>query len=141
MFKYCSSLTTAPSVLPATTLTLNCYNGMFYGCSKLTTAPQLPATTLANYCYQYMFYQCTSLTTAPELTATTLKSGCYSYMFYGCSKLNYIKAMFTTKPTSTYTNSWVLGVSDKGTFVKNKNATWDVTGYNGVPSGWTVQTA
>ena len=141
MFKYCSSLTTAPSVLPATTLTLNCYNGMFYGCSKLTTAPQLPATTLAQGCYQYMFYQCTSLTTAPELTATTLKSGCYSYMFYGCSKLNYIKAMFTTKPTSTYTNSWVLGVSDKGTFVKNKNATWDVTGYNGVPSGWTVQTA
>lgn len=27
-----------------------------------------------------------------------------------------------------------------GTFVKNSDATWDVTGVNGVPSGWTVIT-
>ena len=62
-------------------------------------------------------------------------------MFYGCSKLNYIKAMFTTKPTTSYTNSWVNGVASSGTFVKNSSATWSVTGTSGVPSGWTVQTA
>jgi hypothetical protein len=62
-------------------------------------------------------------------------------MFNGCSNLNYIKAMFTTEPSTTYTNNWVNGVSASGTFVKNSTAQWNVTGVNGVPSGWTVETA
>lgn len=62
-------------------------------------------------------------------------------MFRGCSKLNYIKAMFTTRPSIAYTENWVSGVASSGTFVKNSAASWDVTGVNGVPSGWTVQTA
>jgi hypothetical protein len=60
-------------------------------------------------------------------------------MFNGCSKLNYIKAMFTTIPSGT--NNWVSGVAATGTFVKNSEATWDVTGNDGVPSGWTIETA
>lgn len=28
-----------------------------------------------------------------------------------------------------------------GTFIKNASATWDVTGVNGIPTGWTVETA
>lgn len=127
--------------LPCTTLANNCYANMFSYCRTLTTAPQLPATTLENYCYQSMFRDCTSLTAAPELPATTLKDSCYYYMFYGCSKLNYIKAMFTTTPSSSYTIDWVSGVASSGTFIKNKNATWSVTGTYGIPSGWTVQTA
>ena len=141
MFSNCTSLTTAPK-LPATTLAISCYDSMFYGCTSLTTAPSiLPATTLAEYCYQYMFYGCTSLTTAPELPAITLTDYCYCHMFNSCSKLNYIKAMFTTKPNISYTYYWVYRVASTGTFIKNKNATWDVTGTDGVPSGWTVQTA
>ena len=140
MFYGCTSLTTAPT-LPATTLAQYCYQYMFYGCTSLTTAPVLPATTLASSCYSYMFRGCTSLTTAPELPATTLESSCYNYMFYGCTSLNYIKAMFTTTPSTTYTRSWVTRVASSGTFVKNNAATWDVTGVNGVPNGWTVQTA
>ena len=140
MFKNCSALTTAPT-LPATTLANYCYYYMFDGCSSLTTAPALPATTLADSCYYYMFNGCTSLTTAPELPAITLASYCYSYMFQNCSNLNYIKAMFTTTPSSSYTGNWVSRVASTGTFVKNSAATWDVTGTNGVPSGWTVQTA
>ena len=115
MFSGCSSLTQAPSILPATTLAIDCYNCMFKDCSSLTKAPELPATTLVNYCY--------------------------NYMFSGCSKLNYIKALFTTEPSITYTSSWVYGVSKTGTFVKSGAATWDVTGDNGIPSGWTVTTA
>lgn len=140
MFRNCTSLTTAPE-LPATTLATNCYYQMFYGCTSLTTAPALPATTLKSTCYRGMFYGCTSLTTAPELPATTLVSSCYYQMFYGCTKLNYIKAMFTTTPSTSYTRDWVNGVSATGTFVKNTAATWDVTGVNGIPEGWTVQTA
>ncbi|MBO6272259.1 hypothetical protein J6O48_05695 [bacterium] len=62
-------------------------------------------------------------------------------MFNGCTNLNYIKAMFTTTPSTTYTSSWVNSVASSGTFVKNSAATWDVTGVNGIPTGWTVETA
>ena len=139
MFSGCRSLTTAPQLL-ATALAHGCYNSMFYGCTSLTTAPELPATALTNACYYSMFYGCTSLTTAPELPATTLASNCYGSMFSGCTNLNYIKAMFTTTPSTTYTKNWVSGVASSGTFVKNSAATWYVTGVNGVPAGWTVQT-
>ena len=88
-----------------------------------------------------MFRYCTSLTTAPELPALTLVNYCYRSMFEGCSNLNYIKAMFTTTPGNTETNLWVRGVASTGTFVKNSAATWTTTGNNGVPTGWTVQTA
>ena len=140
MFRGCTSLTTAP-VLPATTLAQSCYENMFRSCTSLTTAPKLPATSLGYYCYIFMFYDCTSLTTAPELPAITLVDYCYREMFYGCSKLNYIKSMFVTTPSSLYTGNWVYGVASTGTFVKNKNATWSVTGSDGIPSGWTVETA
>lgn len=49
--------------------------------------------------------------------------------------------MFTTTPDRFYTNNWVDGVSATGTFVKNSEATQDVTGANGIPTGWTVKTA
>ena len=140
MFIGCTALTTAPA-LPATTLANGCYRYMFEDCTSLTTAPALAATTLAEDCYSGMFYNCSALTTAPTLPATTLVSGCYYYMFQDCTNLNYIKAMFTTEPSTTYTNNWVYGVAASGTFVKNSAAEWNVTGVNGVPSGWTVQTA
>lgn len=137
MFFNCTSLTTAPE-LPATTLAVRCYDSMFYGCTSLAKAPELPATTLAGQCYNSMFRGCTSLTAAPGLPATTLATQCYNNMFFNCSNLNYIKAMFTTAPSSNYTNNWVGGVSSTGTFVKNGAATWNVTGVNGVPTGWTI---
>ena len=170
MFMGCTSLTTAPA-LPATTLAESCYSGMFMGCTGLTTTPELPATTLASSCYQSMFSNCTSLTTAPQLPVTTLAQGCYSTMFAGCTSLttapilpatgltkecyramfsgctnlNYIKAMFKTTPGYGYyynqTLGWVAGVASSGTFVKNSTATWNVTGNDGIPNGWTVETA
>ena len=140
MFEGCSSLTTAPE-LPATTLANWCYNNMFSNCTSLTTAPELPATTLADHCYQGMFYRCTSLTTALELPATRLANWCYQDMFNGCSKLNYIKMLATIISASNCLYNWVNGVASSGTFVKNINATWNVTGNNGIPNGWTVETA
>lgn len=143
LFNGCSKLTSVPE-LPATTMLDNCYANMFYGCKSLTIPPALPAKTLDIGCYQGMFYQCTNLTKAPELPATTLKTDCYKNMFNGCSKLNYIKAMFTTAPDSSYTANWVKGVASTGTFVKNKNATW-IEGYfkgiDGIPEKWKVEKA
>ena len=140
MFESCSSLVNAPA-LPLTELYLSCYSGMFNGCSKLVEAPDLPATTLQENCYYQMFNKCTSLQTAPDLPAETLVKNCYYQMFNGCSSLNHVKAMFTTKPEAIYTYGWLSGVSASGTFVKNADATWNVSGANGIPSGWTVTTA
>ena len=103
MFYGCTALTTAPE-LPATVLDLSCYGYMFKGCTALTTAPELPATTLATSCYQSMFQGCTSLTTAPELPATTLATSCYQNMFYGCSALTTAPSILpaTTLATGCY---------------------------------------
>ena len=86
MFYGCTGLTSAPE-LPATTLESSCYSYMFSGCTGLTSAPELPATTLESSCYFSMFRGCTGLTSAPELPATTLESSCYRNMFYGCTGL------------------------------------------------------
>ena len=95
MFWGCSSLTTAPD-LPATELSSSCYDNMFRGCSSLTAAPSLPATTLAPGCYGEMFKGCTSLTAAPELPATTLATFCYQYMFSSCTSLTTAPALPAT---------------------------------------------
>ena len=143
MFADCPTLITAPE-LPATTLADSCYLNMFSGCTGLTKVPEeLPAITLTPACYNNMFRDCESLTKAPVLPARQLAIQCYSYMFYNCTNLKYIKAMFRSIPTTSgyspgYTNSWVAKVSPTGTFVKNSTAEWDMTGSDGIPSGWTV---
>ncbi len=86
MFGDCISLTEAPE-LPAEEMAANCYQYMFGGCSSLAEAPKLPATKLAKSCYSDMFNGCTSLTEAPELPATTLADNCYYNMFSSCTSL------------------------------------------------------
>lgn len=166
MFRYCSSLTNAPE-LPATTLASYCYDSMFLGCTSLTTAPTLPATTLAYDCYEYMFDGCINLTTAPELLATILTEGCYlnmfrgcislttapklpattlvkmcyQGMFNGCTSLNSITCFATNISTINCTQDWVNGVSASGTFTKAASMNSWTTGNNGIPNGWTVETA
>ena len=125
-------------VLPANNAINSCYQGMFEGCTSLVTAPALPATSVGSYGYAGMFKGCTSLTTSPVLPAKHISSGCYQYMFDGCTSLNYIKAMFLDIGQMSPTLCWLRGVSSTGTFVKNSNATWDKTGSDGVPNGWTV---
>ena len=137
LFNGCTQLVSAPE-LPATVLTSGCYYKMFQGCTSLTAAPELPATTLSSQCYISMFKDCTSLTAAPELPAENLKTWCYQAMFEGCTNLNYVNAAFTTTPGSGYTRDWLENVASTGTFVKNPDADWDVTGASGVPEGWTI---
>jgi len=92
-----TGLTRAPQ-LPAMTLTYSCYFYMFYGCKDLTEAPVLPAMTLADYCYYAMFYGCSSLATAPELPATTLTYECYGNMFRDCTSLTAAPVLPAPKP-------------------------------------------
>ena len=165
MFYNCSNLLTAPD-LPATTLAGSCYYSMFYNCSNLLTAPNLPGQTLQSYCYYCMFYNCKSLTQAPIISATTLAYHCCYYMFYnctnlvigpgllalklesycyysmfsGCISLTYLKMLATDISASGCLSSWVKNINtDNGVFIKNINATWDVTGDNGIPPKWSIQ--
>lgn len=94
MFYQCSGLVSAEKLaLPASTLTDNCYEGLFYNCPSLKKAPELPAESLADYCYRYMFSGCTSLESAPKLPATTLAKSCYSMMFSSCTSLKSAPAL------------------------------------------------
>ena len=136
MFSGCSSLITAPA-LPTTTLTAGCYSNMFSGCSRLITAPALPATTLTAGCYSNMFLDCSRLTTAPVLPAKTLANYCYNCMFSGCSSLNSVTCLATDNNAYESTSYWLDGVASSGTFTKAKNVSW-VTASHGIPYGWTV---
>jgi len=129
MFYGCTSLTTAPE-LPAETLADNCYDRMFYDCTSLKTAPELPADELANNCYYRMFWGCTSLETAPELPATTLKYHCYSNMFRGCTSLNHITCYATDIAADGCTDNWVLDVELSGIFYcpESMNDSWTAKG-------------
>ena len=116
LFADCQGITRAPQ-LPATTLAEWCYCMMFSG-TGITEAPALPATTLANACYSDMFMNCISLAAAPELPAPTLVEGCYSSMFSGCSSLGYVKCLATDISADYCTTGWLSGVAATGTFVK-----------------------
>ena len=135
-FKQSKCLSAENLILPATTMTENCYRAMFSKCPYLQVAPALPATTLASYCYYYMFEDC-PITTAPELSASTLVSDCYGYMFKGCTNLNYIRCFATTNSASGCLTNWVNNVAPQGTFVKDNGTSWS-TGASGIPSGWDV---
>ena len=103
MFYGCTSLTTTPE-LPATTTYEYSYQGMFHSCTSLTTAPTsigVSSAIIADFCCYDMFYGCTSLTTAPELPATTLANSCYSAMFEGCTSLTTAPEL----PATTLANS------------------------------------
>lgn len=86
LFYNCSGLTSSPE-FPATAMTVECYREVFQNCTALTSGPSLPATSLAQNCYRAMYYGCSGLTTAPDLPATTLAVDCYRNMFYNCSNL------------------------------------------------------
>ena len=104
MFGYCTGLTSLPEgFLPATTLAENCYLSMFEDCDGLTTLPAglLPATTLAPGCYQSMFYRCGHLTETPVLPDAVLASSCYNYMFNECASLEKVTCLATSKGDAT----------------------------------------
>ena len=137
LFADAPNITRAPE-LPATTLAEWCYSEMFSG-TAITTAPALPATTLAEACYSDMFMNCTNLTTAPDLPAATLVLGCYSTMFGGCTSLNYVKCLATDISADYCTAGWMYDVAPTGTFIKAPDMTGWPTGEDGIPEGWTVK--
>lgn len=98
MFYSSEFLTSAPlNLLPATNLANGCYDGMFEN-TGLTSAPSLPATVMKNKCYGSMFAH-TKLTTAPTLPATTLAESCYLFMFNGVTTLTTVPSNYLPATT------------------------------------------
>lgn len=140
-FYGCKKLVVAPT-LNVTTLSRSCFEEMFQNCTSLTTPPpELIATSTNTFRNYYrMFYGCTKLMTAPVIRLQTLPdSSCYQ-MFYNCKALSYIKCLATNISASDALTNWVYNVPATGTFVKNPATTW-LTGASGIPTGWTVETA
>ena len=151
MFDGCKSLAT-PIKITVDTLSTQCMDYMFRDCTSLKSAiVNIGNITINQYGLQQMFSGCTSLEdveinyngslpTAGSSDTSTILYRC----FYNCTNLKRIKAMFKSLGTNgsrVQTMEWVSGVPATGTFVKNANATWNVTGNNGVPTGWTIETA
>ena len=113
---------------------------MFYESTAVTSVSDdfLPAASLADYCYFYMFYGCSNLTTAPELPASTLAKSCYERMFTYCRSLNSVKISYTGRvddaPNRAFT-SWVVGVASSGTFYYRGSQSTQSFGF---PSGWSI---
>ena len=135
LFDGCPGITRAPE-LPATTLADYCYFGMFAGCASLTAAPELPATTLTEACYIYMFADCSSLTDAPALPAKTLTVSCYDSMFQNCTKLASVSCSATDISADDCTTNWLQDVATTGTFTTPSTTSWE-SGASGIPEGWT----
>ncbi len=130
-------------LLPATTLSKNCYSGMFAGCSKLSGGPaELPALTLAPGCYSNMFKGCNQIGWAKTLVlpATELVDSCYFNMFDGCGNLEALICLATTINGTDCTTDWLNGVKPYGTFTKAEGASfwYDLDYDDGIPFGWDV---
>ncbi len=117
--------------------------GLFMGNVKIMSHPHkpllLPATTLSPNCYKTMFYGCSNLERAPVLPASTLVAYCYESMFTDCDKLNYIRCLATSIGATGCTTNWVNGVEEEGTFVKAATADWSSKEDGcGIPESFTV---
>ena len=124
----------------------NVFMYLFYDNTTLVNAQdlQLPATTLTHGCYSGMFFNCSKLTTAPELPATTLATSCYYQMFNNCSSLTEIYAPNVSTWDWDACDSWVDNVADEGTMHFNTRTLFDSIGGNGntnsssIPGEWTA---
>ena len=74
---------------------------MFSGCTGLTTAPELPATTLTSNCYNGMFSGCTKLNYVKCFAKTNINTydSTYAWLYYVSSNGTFVKASGSTWPT------------------------------------------
>jgi uncharacterized protein YjdB/uracil-DNA glycosylase len=114
-------------VLPATTVGVSTYNGMFRVCTNLVDCPRLlPATTLYQDTYSSMFEGCTSLVEGPEIMATTIantsSTSCMQRMF--CMNRNSkVTAAMTKSPVLRIVNPTIAGNTYQQLFCGNGSLT------------------
>lgn len=112
------------------------FNGLFYGCLGLTTAPELPAVNLSVGCYAGLFMSVNALTTAPYLPSWKLPKFCYSHIFSQCKNLNYVKCDAKECAINSFHN-WLNNVAPTGD-IYCYDANIFKKGSGDIPTGWTV---
>ena len=93
MFYGCSKLTSIPQLDTSKVTTMA---SMFQKCSKLTTIPQLNTSKVTNMVS--MFQNCSNLTTIPQLNTSEVTN--MASMFQNCSNLTTILQLDTSKVTN-----------------------------------------
>jgi hypothetical protein len=96
-----------PLYLSATTLSNNCYQRMFYGCTGLTRAPEFFneegafAADIPQSACKEMFLGCTALSAAPDLPANgSIEEQGYCGMFIDCTSLTTPPTRLAVSPSS-----------------------------------------
>lgn len=88
LFSGCNITNAENLILQATGTTESCYAHMFYKCTELIKPPKRIANAEAhNKTYEGMFEGCTALTSAPTTSISQLKRYSCTNMFYNCSSL------------------------------------------------------
>lgn len=144
MFENCISLVKAIDLSLITSSSEGSFQYMYLNCINLVEAPGVLRTTGSYYLYRGMFQNCSNLISAPDLVSTSSSSSSSQWesMFSGCCKLSRIKWMYNSTSWPSGTSQWVADVAPKGTFIKNKAATYSITrGVSNIPSGWTIEDA
>lgn len=93
MFYGCSTLTTVPD-MDTSKVTNMAY--MFFSCSKLTSVPDMDASKVTTT--EDMFYNCSALVTAPVISAGSVTNT--NGMFTGCASLTHVPDMNTVTVTN-----------------------------------------
>lgn len=148
MFKNCTGLKYAPSVLPALHVQTAGYQWMFLNCTSLETVPVIDAITCENSAFYEMFNGCSSITETPIFKINNISSNdCFDKTFINCTNLSKISVGFnqwgTTNTNGTITdntNSWVSGVNSTGKFVCTKTLNTSLIDESHIPSGWEIET-
>jgi len=96
----------------------------------------LPSTTLTKGCYEGMFSNCQHLRRAPRIIAAAAATDCYKEMFANCRQLSWLEVNFSNWPMGS-TDSWVQNVAQNGTFV-SPVALPLITSTSNIPTGWIV---
>ena len=97
-------------ILPWNTISYRGCMRLFQGNSRTTAPPILPAANLNIQCYQWMFNACTSLENAALMYAKTIdKNSCYQ-MFNNCSSLNNVICFADTFQSNSFSN-WLNGTA------------------------------
>ena len=82
-----SRLKTAPDIIADEVESYGCYQ-MFYSCSKLKSIDKIDVKKVGSSGFSGMFRDCSSLVNIPSiLPATELADYCYQRMFYNCQSL------------------------------------------------------
>ena len=109
-------------ILPALTLCVSSYNGMFRGATNLVYGPKLlPALDVPHDAYSSLFESCTSLVEAPEILATTVSGdGALNRMFC-MNRSSKVTAAMTKGPVLRITNPFSYNNTYQQLFCGNGN--------------------